>query len=152
MNYIIQTGTDGNGDAITTTLDVQWSWTYELVSHETQNFVNNQSMPTRRVDNMVKQVEVKVTGTDTTTGNASHLQSGVSSQTHSINYMIPLPWRNKANGEMTGFVTPYDNLTSTMILNFGKAILQESEKVARLEAEFAWALYGRSTDNPDPDS
>ena len=41
MNYIIQTGTDGNGDAITTTLDVQWSWTYELVSHETQNFVKN---------------------------------------------------------------------------------------------------------------
>ena len=39
-----------------------------------------------------------------------------------------------------------------VVSNFGKAILQESEKVARLEADFAWALYGRSTDNPDPDS
>ena len=33
MNHIIQTGTDSEGNAITTTLDVQFTFTYEFVGH-----------------------------------------------------------------------------------------------------------------------
>ena len=36
MNFEIQTGTDSEGNAVTTTLDVQFTWTVTYVSHETQ--------------------------------------------------------------------------------------------------------------------
>ena len=54
MDWIIQTGTDGDGNAVTTTLNVQMNYTWEYVSHETQDFVNNQEMPRRRENNMGK--------------------------------------------------------------------------------------------------
>lgn len=142
MNWTIQTGTDSEGNPVTTTLDVQWNWTYTYAGHETQNFVNNQSMPTRRVDNMVKTVKMTVTGTDTTTGNASSLTSGQSDQTHSETFNIPLPWRHKANGELSGFVTPYENVTETIMLNWAKAIMAEDDKAMALETRFATTLYG----------
>ena len=142
MNWIIQTGTDGNGDPITTTLEVQWTWTSTCAENATQKFVNNQSMPTRRVDNMVKTVKMTVTGTDTTTGNASSLTSGQSDQTHSETFNIPLPWRHKANGELSGFVTPYENVTETIMLNWAKTIMAEDDKAMALETTFATTLYG----------
>ena len=90
MNHIIQTGTDSEGNAVTTTLDVQFTFTYEYAGHETQNFVNNQEMPRRRENDMVKTVSVKVTGTDSTTANASHLVDGQVDQTYSETFSIPL--------------------------------------------------------------
>ena len=145
MNWTIQTGTDSEGNPVTTTLDVQWNWTYTYAGHETQNFVNNQSMPTRRVDNMVKTVKMTVTGTDTTSGNASSLTSGQSDQTHSETFNIPLPWRHKANGELSGFVTPYENVTETIMLNWAKTIMADSDKAQALEVQFATVLYGTGT-------
>ena len=71
MNHIIQTGTDSEGAAVTTTLNVQMTYTFAYLGHECQNFVNNQLMPLRREKDMVKQVKVRVTGTDGTTANAS---------------------------------------------------------------------------------
>ena len=58
MNFEIQTGTDSEGNAVTTTLDVQFTWTVTYVSHETQNYVNMNTMPQRRQDNMIKKVKV----------------------------------------------------------------------------------------------
>ena len=142
MDYIIKTGTDGNGDAITTTLDVQMTFVWEYVSHETQNFVNNQEMPRRRENNMVKMVRIKVTGTDGTTGNATHLVSGQSDQEHIEFINVYLPWRAKANGELSGFVTPYQNVTETIMLNWAKSIMQESDKIEALNINFANVLYG----------
>ena len=142
MNWIIQTGTDGNGDPITTTLDVQWNWTYAYVAHEAQNFVNNQCMPRRRELDMVKSVSMRITGTDTTSGNASSLTSGQSDQVHSEVINVPLPWRNKANGELSGFLTPYENVTETMMLNWAKTIMADSDKAQALEIQFAMVLYG----------
>lgn len=142
MNWIIQTGTDGNGDPITTTLDVQWNWTYAYVGHEAQNFVNNQCMPRRRELDMVKSVSMRITGTDTTSGNASSLTSGQSDQVHSEVINVPLPWRNKANGELSGFLTPYENVTETMMLNWAKTIMADSDKAQALEIQFAMVLYG----------
>lgn len=142
MNHIIQTGTDSEGNAVTTTLDVQFTFTYEYVGHETQNFVNNQEMPRVRENDMVKTVSVKVTGTDSTTANAEHLVEGQTDQTYSETFSIPLPWRSKANGQLAGFITPYENVTETMMLNWGKSILLEQGQVDALNINFATALYG----------
>lgn len=142
MNHIIQTGTDSEGNAVTTTLDVQLTFTYEYVAHETQNFVNNQEMPRVRENDMVKTVSVKVTGTDSTTANAEHLVEGQTDQTYSETFSIPLPWRSKANGQLAGFITPYENVTETMMLNWGKSILLEQGQVDALNINFATALYG----------
>lgn len=142
MNHIIQTGTDSDGNPVTTTLDTQWTFTYEYLNHDTQDFVNNQCMPRRREGNMVKSVKIKITGTDTTSGNASHLVSGQADQIYSESISVPLPWRHKANGELSGFLTPYSNVTETMMLNWAKAIMQESDKVTASEIIFSTALYG----------
>ena len=142
MNHIIQTGTDSEGNAVTTTLDVQFTFTYEYVGHETQNFVNNQEMPRVRENDMVKTVSVKVTGTDSTTANAEHLVEGQTDQTYSETFSIPLPWRSKANGKLAGHITPYENVTETMMLNWGKSILLEQGQVDALNINFATALYG----------
>jgi len=142
MNHMIQTGTDSEGNAVTTTLDVQFTFTYEYVGHETQHFVNNQEMPRVRENNMVKTVSVKVTGTDGTSGNASHLVEGQSDLVYSKTFNVPLPWRAKANGEMSGFLTPYENVTETIMLNWAKSILQETDKIDGLNINFATALYG----------
>ena len=82
MDYIIKTGTDSEGNAVTTTLNVQMNFVWEYSNHETQNFVNNQEMPRIRENDMVKMVRLKITGTDTTSGNASHLVDGQADQTH----------------------------------------------------------------------
>lgn len=142
MNHIIQTGTDSEGNAITTTLDVQFTFTYEFVGHETQNFVNNQEMPRIRENDMVKTVLVKVTGTDGTSANAAHLVEGQTDQTYSTTVGVPLPWRAKANGELSGFVTPYENVTETIMLNWAKDILLEQDKVDAFKINYATALYG----------
>jgi hypothetical protein len=142
MNHIIQTGTDSEGNAVTTTLDVQFTFTYEYAGHETQNFVNNQEMPRRRENDMVKTVSVKVTGTDSTTANASHLVDGQVDQTYSETFSIPLPWRSKANGQLSGFITPYENVTETIMLNWGKDILLEQGQVDAVKINFATILYG----------
>jgi hypothetical protein len=142
MNHIIQTGTDSEGNAVTITLDVQFTFTYEYVGHETQHFVNNQEMPRVRENNMVKTVSVKVTGTDGTSGNASYLVEGQSDLVYSKTFNVPLPWRAKANGEMSGFLTPYENVTETIMLNWAKSILQETDKIDALNINFATALYG----------
>jgi len=142
MDWTIQTGTDSEGNAITTTLDVQFTFTYEYVRHETQNFVNNQEMPRIRENDMVKTVILKVTGVDSTTANATHLVSGQDDQIYSEITKVPLPWRAKANGELSGFVTPYENVTETMMLNWGKDILLDQDKVDAFKIIFATALYG----------
>jgi len=149
MNHIIQTGTDSEGAAVTTTLNVQMTYTFAYLGHECQNFVNNQLMPLRREKDMVKQVKVRVTGTDGTTANASHLESGQSDQTHQMELEVPLPWRAKANGEMSGFLTPYSNVTETMILNWAKSLLQETDKVNGLNINFATVLYGPKYKAPE---
>ena len=142
MNHIIQTGTDSEGAAVTTTLNVQMTYTFDYIGHECQNFVNNQLMPLRRENDMVKTVSVKVTGTDSTTANAEHLVEGQTDQTYSETFSIPLPWRSKANGQLAGFITPYENVTETMMLNWGKSILLEQGQVDALNINFATALYG----------
>jgi len=142
MDWIIQTGTDSEGNAVTTTLNVQMNYTWEYVSHETQNFVNNQEMPRRRQNNMVKMVRIKVTGTDTTSSNASHLVEGQNDQEHIEFIKVLLPWRAKANGELSGFITPYENVTETIMLNWAKSIMQESDKLQALNITFANTLYG----------
>jgi len=143
MNWTIQTGTDSEGAPVTTTLNVQWNWTYEYMGHSTQNYVNNQVMPTRRENDMVKQVDMRVTGTDTTTSNASNLVEGQSDQTHSEVIHVLLGWRAKANGETSGFLTPYENVTEAMMLQWAKDIMAESDKATGLETGFATELYGR---------
>ena len=142
MNHIIQTGTDSEGNPITTTLDVQFTHVYEYVGHEAQDFVNNQCMPRRRENNMVKTVKIKITSTDGTSANATHLVSGQADQIYSENLLIPLPWRAKANGELSGFLTPYENVTETIMLNWAKAIIQETDKADALNLTFATKLYG----------
>ena len=131
MNHIIQTGTDSEGNPITTTLE-----------HEAQDFVNNQCMPRRRENNMVKTVKIKITSTDGTSANATHLVSGQADQIYSENLLIPLPWRAKANGELSGFLTPSENVTETIMLNWAKAIIQETDKADALNLTFATKLYG----------
>ena len=42
-------------------------------------------------------------------------------------YNVPFPWRAKANGELSGFITPYENVTETMMLNWAKDILIKSQ-------------------------
>ena len=91
---------------------------------------------------MVKSVSMRITGTDTTSGNASSLTSGQSDQVHSEVINVPLPWRNKANGELSGFLTPYENVTETMMLNWAKTIMADSDKAQALEIQFAMVLYG----------
>lgn len=142
MDWTIQTGTDSEGNAITTTLDVQMTYAWEYVSHETQNFVNNQEMPRIRENDMVKMVRIKITGTDGTTGNATHLVSGQDDQEHIEFINVPLPWRAKANGELSGFITPYENVTEAIMLNWAKSIMQESDKTEALNINFATTLYG----------
>ena len=141
-DYIIKTGTDSEGNAITTTLNVQMNYTWEYVSHETQNFVNNQEMPRRRENDMVKMVRIKVTGNDTTSSNASHLVEGQNNQEHEEFVNVPLPWRAKANGELSGFLTPYQNVTDAIMLSWAKSIMQESDKIEALNINFANVLYG----------
>ena len=145
MNWIIETGTDSEGNPVTSTLNVQWNWTYEYVAHETQNFVNIQSMPARREKDMVKVVSIKISGTDTTTGNSSSVVSGPSDQIHSEVVKVVLPWQHKANGQLSGFITPYENVTETMMLNWAKTLMQESDKAQALEIQFATVLYGSGT-------
>ena len=142
MNWTIQTGTDSEGNAITTTLDVQMTYAWEYVSHETQNFVNNQEMPRIFENDMVKTVRIKITGTDGTTGNATHLVSGQDDQEHIEFISVPLPWRAKAGGQLSGFVTPYENVTETMMLNWAKDRLLEQNVVDAFTINFATALYG----------
>ena len=137
MDYIIKTGTDSEGVAITTTLNVQMNFVWEYSNHETQNFVNNQEMPQRRENNMVKMVRLKITGTDTTTANASHLISGQADQTHEEYLNVYLPWRAKANGELPGFLTPYQNVTHAIMLNWAKTIMLEDDKLLALKDRFA---------------
>ena len=149
MDWIIQTGTDGEGNAVTTTLNVQMNYTWEYVSHETQNFVNNQEMPRRRENDMVKMVRIKVTGNDTTSSNASHLAEGQSDQEHIEFINVLLPWRAKANGELSGFITPYENVTETIMLNWAKSIMQESDKTQALDITFANTLYGSEYKAPE---
>ena len=151
MNFEIQTGTDGNGDPVTTTLNVQFTWTVTYLSHETQNYVNMNAMPQRRQDNMIKKVKVKVSGTDGTTANAARLQSGQADQTWEEDLEVTLPWRAKANGDITGFITPYENVTETMMVNWAKDILINSpDNLLVLEHGWATNLYGRDINNPEP--
>jgi hypothetical protein len=142
MDYIIKTGTDSEGAAVTTTLNVQMNLVWEYSNHEAQNFVNNQEMPRRREDNMVKMVRLKITGTDTTTANASHLVDGQADQTHEEYLKVYLPWRAKANGELPGFLTPYQNVTQDIMLNWAKTIMLEDDKLLALKDKFAQTLYG----------
>ena len=118
------------------------NFVWEYSNHETQNFVNNQEMPQRRENNMVKMVRLKITGTDTTTANASHLISGQADQTHEEYLNVYLPWRAKANGELSGFLTPYQNVTDAIMLSWAKSIMQESDKIEALNINFANVLYG----------
>lgn len=142
MDYIIKTGTDSEGNAVTTTLNVQMNFTWEYVSHETQNFVNNQEMPQRRENDMVKTVRIKVTGNDTTASNASYLVEGQNDQEHEEFINVYLPWRAKANGELSGFITPYENVTEAIMLNWAKSHMQEDDKLLALKDMFAQVLYG----------
>lgn len=142
MDYIIKTGTDSEGNAVTTTLNVQMNFTWEYVSHETQNFVNNQEMPQRRENDMVKMVRIKVTGNDTTASNASYLVEGQNDQEHEEFINVYLPWRAKANGELSGFITPYENVTDAIMLNWAKSHMQEDDKLLALKDMFAQVLYG----------
>jgi hypothetical protein len=142
MDYIIKTGTDSEGNAVTTTLNVQMNFTWEYVSHETQNFVNNQEMPQRRENDMVKTVRIKVTGNDTTSSNASYLVEGQNDQEHEEFINVYLPWRAKANGELSGFITPYENVTDAIMLNWAKSHMQEDDKLLALKDMFAQVLYG----------
>lgn len=142
MDYIIKTGTDSEGNAVTTTLNVQMNFTWEYVSHETQNFVNNQEMPKRRENDMVKMVRIKVTGNDTTASNASYLVEGQNDQEHEEFINVYLPWRAKANGELSGFITPYENVTDAIMLNWAKSHMQEDDKLLALKDMFAQVLYG----------
>lgn len=142
MDYTLKTGTDSEGNAITTTLDVQMNFTWEYVSHETQHFVNNQEMPRRRQSDMVKMVRIKVTGNDTTSSNASHLVEGQNDQEHIEFINVYLPWRAKANGELSGFITPYENVTDAIMLNWAKSHMQEDDKLLALKDMFAQVLYG----------
>lgn len=142
MDYIIKTGTDSEGNAVTTTLNVQMNFTWEYVSHETQNFVNNQEMPQRRENDMVKTVRIKVTGNDTTASNASYLVEGQNDQEHEEFINVYLPWRAKANGELSGFITPYENVTDAIMLNWAKSHMQEDDKLLALKDMFAQVLYG----------
>lgn len=142
MDYIIKTGTDSEGNAVTTTLNVQMNFTWEYVSHETQNFVNNQEMPQRRENDMVKTVRIKVTGNDTTSSNASYLVEGQNDQEHEEFINVYLPWRAKANGELSGFITPYENVTEAIMLNWAKSHMQEDDKLLALKDMFAQVLYG----------
>lgn len=142
MDCIIKTGTDSEGNAVTTTLNVQMNFTWEYVSHETQNFVNNQEMPKRRENDMVKMVRIKVTGNDTTASNASYLVEGQNDQEHEEFINVYLPWRAKANGELSGFITPYENVTDAIMLNWAKSHMQEDDKLLALKDMFAQVLYG----------
>ena len=143
MNWTIQTGTDSEGNPVTTTLNVQWNWTYEYVGHETQDFVDNNCMPQKRENSMVKQVAMRVTGTDTTSANSSRLVSGQADQTHSEIIHVALAWRHRASGEsVSGFLTPYENVTETIMLNWAKTIMAEDDKAMALETGFATTLYG----------
>lgn len=142
MDYIIKTGTDSEGNAVTTTLNVQMNFVWEYVLHETQHFVNNQEMPRRRENDMVKMVRIKVTGNDTTSSNASHLVEGQNDQEHIEFINVYLPWRAKANGELSGFITPYENVTDDIMLNWAKSHMQEDDKLLALKDMFAQVLYG----------
>jgi hypothetical protein len=104
--------------------------------------VNNQEMPRIRENDMVKMVRIKVTGTDTTSANASHLVDGQADQTHEEYVKVYLAWRAKANGELSGFLTPYQNVTQAIMLNWAKTIMLEEDKLLALKDKFARTLYG----------
>ena len=151
MNFEIQTGTDSEGNAITTTLDVQFTWTVTYLSHETQDYVNMNIMPQIRQNDMIKKVKVRVSGTDGTTANATHLVEGQSDQTWVEDVEVALPWRAKALGDINGFLTPYENVTETMMINWAKDILINSpDNLMVLEHGWATNLYGRDINNPEP--
>lgn len=142
MDYIIKTGTDSEGNAVTTTLNVQMNFVWEYSNHETQHFVNNQEMPRIRENDMVKMVRLKITGKDDTSSNASHLVEGQNDQEHEEYLKVYLPWRAKAGGELSGFVTPYQNVTEAIMLNWAKTIMLEEDKLLALKDKFARTLYG----------
>ena len=73
MDWIIQTGTDSEGNAVTTTLDCQINVTWAYQQHETIDYED--------LTNVVRKVILTYSATDSTTGNASHLVSGQSDQT-----------------------------------------------------------------------
>ena len=129
MNFEIQTGTDAEGNAITTVLDVQFNFTFSLLGHETQNYINMNVMPQVRQYDMVKKVKVRISGTDSTTANAAYLVEGQADQTYVEDVEVPLPWRAKANGDMSGFLTPYENVTETMMINWAKDIILNSRDI-----------------------
>jgi len=66
MNWIIQTGTDSEGNAVTTTLDCQINVTWTYSHHET--------ITAGSLDNIIRVVFLTWSATDTTTGNATHLK------------------------------------------------------------------------------
>ena len=55
----------------------------------------------------------------------------------------------RQHGEMSGFLTPYSNVTETMMLNWAKSLLQETDKVNGLNINFATILYGPKYKAPE---
>lgn len=148
MDHIIQTGTDGEGNAILTTLDCQISVTWTYTRHETRNFGD--------LENVVNIVFLNYTATDTNTENATYLQEGVSSQTVTGTFAQPFYPSDKYYGNpntYTGVLsgwTPHANLTEDQMKQWVIDILEHDNnfRLDTFKNSICIQLYGQKYSAP----
>ena len=142
MDWIIKTGTDSEGNAITTTLDCQISVTWEYSHHETKDCGD--------LKMIVDKVFLTYTATDTTTENASHLVTGQSDQTLTGTYQLGFFPTTRANGDPSPYTgitngwTPHDALTENQMKQWVLDVLDEGGgfRLDAFKVQICHDLYG----------
>lgn len=142
MDWIIKTGTDSEGNAITTTLDCQINVTWAYSHHETKDCGD--------LKMIVDKVFLTYTATDTTTGNASHLVTGQSDQTLTGTFQLGFFPTTRANGDpspYTGIIngwTPHDSLTEDQMKQWVLDVLDEGGgfRLDAFKVQVCHDLYG----------
>ena len=142
MDWIIKTGTDSEGNAITTTLDCQINFTWEYSHHETKDCGD--------LKMIVDKVFLTYTATDTTTSNAPHLITGQSDQTLTGTYQLGFFPTTRANGDAspyTGIVngwTPHNALTENQMKQWVLDVLDEGGgfRLDAFKVQICHDLYG----------
>ena len=148
MDWIIQTGTDGEGNAITTTLDCQINVTWAYQQHETIDY--------GELTDVVRKVILTYSATDTTTGNASHLVSGQSDQTLTGTYPMDFFPSDKAVGNPNCYTkvlhgwTPHENLSQADMVKWVTDILEcdSNFRLTCFKQLVCRELYGHHYDDP----
>ena len=142
MDWIIKTGTDSEGNAVTTTLDCQINVTWTYSHHET--------ISAGSLDDIIRVVFLTWSATDATTGNASHLVTGQSDQTltgtHEQSFfpsdkIVGNP--NAFTGVLTGW-TPHSAVTQDQMKTWCLDILNHDGgwRMNSFKTQICHDLYG----------